>query len=203
LCLGGDEVAGNELESKLEKGLAEFEHDLQVGIEYLATKFASRPDWVDVIRASCSKDKYSSLSFWSKPRINDREHRYQTDPIKIGGPGTESLIWKAMCSNGSYSAPTRDEGPVRTGKIDELVPPGNPIVRLVDHSNTAIYNITLPPHIFFPGSIRVQLSGTEVTVYGEGRGNFAYFNERGGFLLFTGIIERLRYDAQRNFQGQN
>ena len=149
-----------------------------------------------IIREKCAEFELGPNSEF---HFFDREHSYTVPKIRISDPGKSRDVWQTMLSDATFSAPAIFHTSVTTGKIEELVPGPlgtNPVLRLVDHATMTIYNVTLPPHIFFPGTIDVQVTeekdGVYVTVYGRGKGNVAWLNERGGDALFTTIVERFR-----------
>jgi len=111
-----------------------------------------------------------------------------------------------MLQYGRFSAPVFHDRPVATGNIDKLWAPtpfdtilrlvGDAQNRLKDEDARTIWNVTLPNHTLFPGTIRVEVrdeqDGVYGTVLGEGIGNWALLNEQGGPLLFTALLENLR-----------
>ena len=174
------------------------ERDLEEAINYLVKQFPSRPDWQEIIIREC---KRFSLSWRSELRVNDRPHEYRTPEIRVSVPGTSQDVFNKMLTDGTFSAPAMTHTPVYTGKIEELLPPGNPVIRLVDSARMIIYNVTLPQHVFFPGLIQDEVKGEADGVYvvvsGKGKGNLAWFNERFGRALFTGILERFKSALSR------
>ena len=170
--------------------------DLQEAIEYLVKLFPLRPEWQKIIREKCAEFELGPNSEF---HVGDREHSYTVRKVWIAEAGKSWDVWQTMLSNATFSAPAIFPGRVETGNVDQLLPGPldlNPVLRLVDDATMTIYNVTLPRHIFFPGTINVQVTeekdGVYVTVFGRGKGNVAWLNERGGTVLFIGIVERFR-----------
>jgi hypothetical protein len=131
-------------------------------------------------------------SLRSKYHSLDREHKYGPQFTQICKQRREDAVFALMKSNGFYTAPTDDRTAIFTGKVEELIT-GDFIVRLVDEIESAVWNVTLPTHILFPGYVKLQvtssISGTDVSVFGAGKGNLASANMVVGRFLFRSLLE--------------
>ncbi len=158
-----------------------------------------------------------NLIFYPQPersmyRINDIPHSYGPNSTKICNGLHKALVFEEMCKDGRCSAPTLSHEAIYTGKIEHLLPIDDMIVKYVDQSEHAVYNITLPKHIFFPGYVKLVVTeaqgATFVDVSGKGVGNWMWPNVEGGPLLFEAILKeylvpkvRARLDEPAAFNG--
>ncbi len=66
---------------------------------------------------------------------------------------------------------------------------GNYISQSVNSSTRTIVNTTIPPHIFYPGTVSISVTpnvggGSRIEIVGTGSGNYAALNDVAGELIF-------------------
>lgn len=68
----------------------------------------------------------------------------------------------------------------------------NPIVQTVNSPTMTIVNTTLPGHVFYPGSVTIQVtpdqSGSVIQITGTGTGADPFLNDVIGELYFGGVV---------------
>lgn len=84
-------------------------------------------------------------------------------------------------------APPAKEGVTPNIPLPGLTSP-NPISQYVNSNTMTIVNTTNPGHVFYPGTVVIQVtpsgSGSDITITGTGTGSFADFNDVLGELIF-------------------
>jgi hypothetical protein len=70
-----------------------------------------------------------------------------------------------------------------------ILPINNPISQSVDPSTLTIKNLTLPGHVFFPGSVTIHVvptwnGGSTINISGVGSGSYPEINNFVGKLFF-------------------
>jgi hypothetical protein len=68
---------------------------------------------------------------------------------------------------------------------------GNPIYQYVNSRSMTIVNTTLPGHIFYPGTVTIQVTsngwgGSNIDITGTGSGNDSLLNDLVGYAFFGG-----------------
>lgn len=167
--------------------------DFEAGINYLKESFPS--SWNLVIEKACRE----SLLEQSQPKRSlftayAKLHVYGPHDTIICKGKFKQLVFAKMLKDGRCTAPTLSTVPIYTGKIENLLPFQDKIVKVVNEAEFEVYNITLPQHILFPGFVKLAVyennSNTLVSVSGQGIGNWAELNTLLGPLLFKRIIKR-------------
>ena len=126
-------------------------------------------------------------------KVNATPHSYGPNRTKICDGKCGELVFREMLKDGRCSAPTFSEAPIYTGKVETLFPFDDLVVKFVDPQEHAVYNVTLPRHIFFPGYVKLVVdegrTDTGVSVSGKGKGNWMWPNTRFGPVLFETILK--------------
>ena len=166
--------------------------DLNSAIQYLKREF---PKYANVIESACKENLLRFPSpIRSELKVNAVPHRYGPNESIICQGRARELVFREMLADGACTAPTTSRNPIHTGKIETLLPVSDMIVKLVADHEWAVYNVTLPKHVFFPGYVRLGVEErgetTVVAVSGSGIGNWEGPNMALGPTLFRQILNR-------------
>lgn len=169
------------------------ERDIETGIRELLDLLPPRMH--SVVEVACR----ASLRIYPRPerslfRINATRHSYGPNNTTICEGRYGAVVFEEMCADGRCSAPTFSKAPIFTGKFETLLPIGDLIIKIVEPQERAVYNVTMPKHIFFPGYVKLAVvenaTETAVAVSGRGKGNWKWLNTELGPVLFETFLDR-------------